>query len=73
MVKTIKVWEHPRPPLLDPPNFDLLKKTVVEYMDAVESVEQGGYVDEDFQHYIFEEAIKAFYGNDAWAFINERA
>jgi hypothetical protein len=41
-------------------------------MDAVEGARSGGYVDEDLNHYLFEEVMTALYGKDVWKYINER-
>lgn len=71
-MKTIIIWEHSRPPEIDQPDWSKLHATLVAYMDAVQSVESGGYVNEDFTHYVFEQAIEALYGKQAWEYINER-
>ena len=71
-MKTIKIYEEKRPDIIESPDLSQLRETVIEYMDAVESVESGGYIDEDFVHYVFEEAVGAFYGKDVWKYVNER-
>ena len=35
-------------------------------------VEDGNYIDEDTTHYLFEEVLKALYGDDVFKWINER-
>ena len=72
MMKTIKIYEEKRPDIIESPDLSQLRETVIEYMNAVESVESGGYIDEDFIHYVFEEAVGAFYGEDVWKYVNER-
>lgn len=62
-----------RPTLLTPsmfPDEQFAKVMAIteEYMNDVES---GNYVDEDMQHYLFEEVMKALYGDDVFKWINE--
>ena len=49
--------------------FTNLIKVVDAYIDEVEN---QGYADDDFEHYIYEEALKAFYGKDVFKWINWR-
>jgi hypothetical protein len=35
-------------------------------------VEEKGYEDDDFQHYVYEAAMEAVYGQGYWAWFNER-
>lgn len=72
MAKTIILWEHSRPPEIESPNWDRVRSTAKAYMDAVEGARSGGYVDEDLNHYLFEEVMTALYGKDVWKYINER-
>jgi hypothetical protein len=55
------------PNQLENPNFEALKKVCAEY---IQEVAAGGYVDDDFVHYIFEASIEALYGKEVWKFVN---
>jgi hypothetical protein len=57
------------PTIREIPDITRLQKVVMEYMRQVVS---DDYVDEDLSHYIFEEAMMAFYGRDVWKYINKR-
>jgi hypothetical protein len=46
-----------------------LKNMCQEYIDLVD---KGEYIDDDFQHYIFECALETFFGKDVWKFINSK-
>jgi len=71
-VKVTVEYEEKRPTQIKDPDLTTLRATLKEYMDAVEGVKSGGYVDEDFTHYIEEETLKAFYGPDVYDYIDER-
>lgn len=63
-----------RPPLLTPcmfphEQFAGVMRLTEAYMDNVEA---GDYIDEDSQHYLFEEVMIALYGPDVFKWINER-
>ncbi len=58
-----------KPIMLDNPNFECLKKLCQLYIDELDDV---GYADDDTKHYIFEEAMMAFFGKDVWKYINEK-
>lgn len=63
--------ERSTPPrMLDKPDLRRLKYTLQEYMDFVFSDEY--YSDNDYRHYIYEDALKAFYGEDIFDEINKR-
>jgi hypothetical protein len=57
------------PTIREIPDIARLQKVVMEYMRQVVSDDS---VDEDLSHYIFEEAMMAFYGRDVWKYINKR-
>jgi hypothetical protein len=57
------------PTIREIPDITRLQKVVMEYMRQVVSDDS---VDEDLSHYIFEEAMMAFYGRDVWKYINKR-
>jgi hypothetical protein len=38
----------------------------------IENLDLNGYVDEDFEHYIFEAAMQTFYGGDIFKYINAK-
>ncbi len=60
-----------RPGLISNPDLTDLECATEEYMNALESGE--GYVDEDLEHFIFEEAMKAFYGENVFEhYINKK-
>jgi hypothetical protein len=56
------------PPKLATPNLAPLAELVTEHLRLLAC----GTRDEDMPHYIYEAAIEAFYGKDAWKFINAR-
>lgn len=62
---------HPlkRPQPLENPDFRLLVETAEGY---IHTLERGGYVDSDDEHYIFEAAMEAVYGKDVWKYINKK-
>ena len=57
-----------KPTQLSDPDFTELKKTCQEYID---SYADNGFVDDDLEHYIFEEALGAIFGNHVWQWIRE--
>jgi len=57
-----------KPSKLDNPDFSRLISLCEEY---IKDVSAGGYVNEDFEVYIFEQAITSvFVGKDIWKYIN---
>ena len=58
------------PQMLDPPNLGGLKRACQRYIDEV--AELGGKVDDDYPHYIFEEAVQALFGPEVFKWINKR-
>lgn len=46
-----------------------VEKMVHEMMSELQ---KGQYVDEDTQHYIFEEVLNTMYGRDIWDWYNKR-
>jgi len=62
-----KLQLAPKP--LDVPDFNRL---IVEVMDYVKWIESGEYhSDNDWVEYIFEEAVKAVYGDRVFDWVNE--
>lgn len=47
-------------------NLESLKQQVKDYVERTDC----DHVDCDCDHYMFEEAINTFYGNDIWDYIN---
>jgi len=33
---------------------------------------ENGYVDDDYEHYIFETTMTTLYGKDVWNYVNEK-
>lgn len=57
------------PQQINQPNLNSLRATVAEY---IEDIHTGKYhPDSDDHHYIFEEAVKALYGQDIFEWINK--
>lgn len=61
--------EIPAPEPLTEPNWLPLFKMAIDYIDQLD---KQGWVDDDLEHYIFESAMEAVYGEDVWNFINSR-
>lgn len=62
-----------KPILLKDENINLeeLKKTCQNYIDFIDDDAQYTE-DNDYSHYIFENAMEALFGKDIWEFINNR-
>jgi len=61
--------ELKKPEMVKDPDLTRLKNICQQYIDALD---EGTYVDSDLKQYIFEEAIKAFFGKDIFKdYINE--
>jgi len=58
-----------KPEVLRDPRLGALKKCCQSYIDALDDPEGRT---KDAEIYIFEAAMSAFYGDDVWAWINER-
>jgi hypothetical protein len=58
------------PPMLSSESINLtrLRNSVAEHMLSIANTGHGS---KDGEHYIFEEAVKTFYGNDIFNWINE--
>jgi len=52
--------------IVDP---DPLRKMCQEYIDELD---KSGYVDDDFDHYIYEAAMTMVFGKDVWMWINKQ-
>lgn len=55
-----------KPTCLETPDLTQLKALCQQYIDEAE---KGRWPDEDLDHYIFEAAITALYGQQAWQWI----
>lgn len=79
-MKTITIWEVPRPEPNDNPDFSELIKTCKEYLDAIERDSEqlaenplrDAVSSSDLKHFILEHALEAIYGEEVWEFVNER-
>jgi hypothetical protein len=60
-----------KPKILENPDISRLVKICQEYMDFVDNDEEY-YEDNDYDHYIFEEAMSTLFGKRVFDFINER-
>ena len=58
--------EVPEP--LENPDYTNLIDTCKGYL---KELNDKGYANEDYSHYIFEEAMNAIFGKDVWIFINK--
>lgn len=58
------------PTINQEPNFKKLKEVCEDYMKFLRSEEY--HSDNDFDHFIYEAAMEAFYGKDVWKYINWR-
>lgn len=56
------------PVQLESPDLTALRKLCQYHIDAIAS---GSYVDEDFSHYVYEEAMQTIFGKDVFAWINQ--
>ena len=52
------------------PNLEKLRKITQEYIDFIGSKDY--HEDNDYDHYIFEEAINTMFGEEAWEWINNK-
>lgn len=55
--------------MLSNPNFNNLKEAVLNYVEFIQSDEF--HEDNDYDRYICEEAINAFYGKEFWDWYNK--
>jgi len=55
--------------ILNSPDLTKLKNLVKDYVTYCSSDEY--HEDNDYGHYIFEEAVTAFYGEEIWDLINQ--
>lgn len=55
-------------PKRNAPNLYKLISVCEEYLDFLESDDY--YEDNDYDHYIYEAALEALYGEDVWLWIN---
>lgn len=60
----------PVPVPLDEPDFEELRQMVVDYVKYCQN--EGEYCsDNDWDHYIFEQAVISVYGREIWPLLNE--
>ena len=69
--KELRKRKMEKPKMLEVPNINLIRQSVQEYIDYVDSAEYCE--DNDREHYIFEDAIVAFYGNKIWKWHNSKS
>lgn len=69
MAKMHVEFEHTFPQALKEPQWNALIASVKEYVEGVRKLERQ---DEDSEHYIFEHAVTAIYGEGVWDALNER-
>jgi hypothetical protein len=60
---------EPKPVQLNEVNLVMLRSICQEYIDELES--DNEYIDDDFEHYIFETAMKTVFGKDVFKWINQ--
>lgn len=56
-----------RPEQIEYPDLTSLRELCQQYMD---DVSKGSYVDEDFEHYIFEAALMTMFGANVFEYVN---
>lgn len=59
------------PNKLPKPDFQVLEKLTKEGLESIET--NDGHPGKDFEHYVFEAAMEAFYGPDIWFWWNKHA
>lgn len=59
--------ETEKPKQLDRPDFEALKKLCGDYMTFLDS--EDYHEDNDYDHYIYEAAMQAIYGEKVWDYI----
>jgi len=57
-----------KPKPLENPDFSGLKRQVEEHLDSIANKTDR----EDDDHYIYEAAVTAVFGNDVWTYINKQ-
>ena len=60
---------HKRPKVKKSINLDSLIRCIEDMFDEIENSERDF---EDYEHYIYEEAIKCIYGQEAFDWMNEK-
>jgi len=70
-VKAVKKSEEPKPELIRNGDVELtaLRHICKSYIDFINSDDY--HEDNDYDHYIFEEAVKAVYGKDIFDWVNK--
>jgi len=59
--------DQERPKLVDKPNFSRLLAVLDQHLDEV----AAGQEDDDTEHFIYEEVLKAFYGKNVFEWMNK--
>lgn len=59
-----------RPELIENPNLEELKTLLQDYIDFLDS--EDYHEDNDYEHYIYEETLKTFFGRKVFNFINSK-
>ena len=60
-----------KPNQLDNPDLNSLREICQEYVDFIDNDDEY-HEDNNYDHYIFEEAMTTIFGEDVWDFINNR-
>jgi len=61
--------EVAKPGLLDSPDLSNLQKLCQGYIDKLA---RGEYCDEDYDHWVYEEALTTLFGEDVWDWIRNQ-
>lgn len=56
---------------LSNPNFKELEEAVKDYIEHIISLNPEDEEDSNFQHFIYEAAMEAYFGKDFWVWIRE--
>lgn len=67
--RTAEAKAAEKPQQISNPDLTNLRRNCQEYIDALD---RNGYVDEDWDNYIYEEAMKAIFGKDVFEWINKQ-
>lgn len=60
-----------KPKRLEQINLDSLQNICQEYIDFIDN-DKKYHDDNDYIHYIFEEALMTIFGKEVWTFVNNR-
>jgi hypothetical protein len=71
-LKRRNIIKEERPRYISKRDFELRLSELSRYCrEGLESIEKIGYLPKDFKHYIYEECMKAFFGDDVFVWINK--